>query len=71
MRAAPLKVLDPVTLFYPFSPKKKKKRKIRTLGCGLFDFGRRFQTDDNGVLKPLLFGDGIQLRHTKSLCNFK
>ena len=43
------------------------KKKIRTLGCGLFDFGRRFQTDDNGVLRPLLFGDGFRLRRTKNV----
>ena len=36
----------------------------------MFEFRRRFQTDDNRVLKPLLFGDGFPLRHTKSLCNF-
>ena len=65
MRAAPLKALAPVSLFFFL-----QFRKIRTSGCGMFDFGRRFQTDDNGVLKPLLFGDGFRLRHTKSLCNF-
>jgi hypothetical protein len=60
MRSAPLKVLAPVTLF--FNPIVKKRH---ALGCGMFEFGRRFQTDDNRVLKPLLFGDGFRLRHTK------
>ena len=63
MRAAPLKTLAPVSLFFILLVTKK----LRTLGCGVFDFGRRFQTDDNGVFKPLLFGDGLRLRHKKSL----
>ena len=57
-----------ITFFLLLQFRQKKKYVLWDAACLTSE--EVFKPMTMVVLKPLLFGDGFPLRHTKSLCNF-